>query len=223
MYIQFIKIYFCRNLRFLLLFAMIVLIFAPSCVFAQDISLDGTFEDWGDKPSLDDTKNDEMKHNDIYIVKWFADASSKQCFFYIERDPMRSKNEYNYNHVWTVRLFFNTYQGQKTAVVDYNPDSTMVEVELYDENDRGIWKSKGKWGDPKDTQAAFEFSIPMSELIGSMISGYEFDFYVMSESDRVPDQGVITVSTVSTYPVITAITAFVIAVVGIVLFKRKTS
>jgi len=209
--------------KLLYLIGIVVVFFVPMYASAQDIVLDGTFEDWEDKPGLEDGKGDEVVFYDIQQVKWFMNPEQEQFYLYIEREPLgdRHNNEEDYNKQWSVNIFFHTDLGERKAVVTYQPSSMQVEVDFYDEQDKRLWKSKGKWGDVRDSRAAFEFAIPSEEIVGSFITGYDFDFYVESSSDRVPDNGVITVSTVSTFPVMAGGAALAFGMVGLVMYLRK--
>lgn len=75
-----------KRMKFFLtavLFVAVLLL--PITVLAGSVATDGKFQDWSDKPSLEDTQGDESSYRDIVMVKWFPDPAGEDLFIYCER------------------------------------------------------------------------------------------------------------------------------------------
>jgi len=80
--------------RFLIVIAvMLCPIFSSFPVYASGIGLDGDFEDWDDKPELNDPMGDEIPSKDIVLVKWHPDAGEGNVYFYCERSARSDKKD----------------------------------------------------------------------------------------------------------------------------------
>jgi hypothetical protein len=211
--------------RILIFIIALLLVLLPyvSSIAASGILLDGSFNDWEDKPSLVDKLGDETPSKDIATVKWFPDASEENLNFYVERLSGVDDNKPNKFEDWKLSVFLTGDLGVKRADITYYPSSRFVEVTLYDSYNRYLWSEKGKWGDDKDPGTRIEFMVPFQYIVSSIKSGYQISAYFQSGNDRSPDDGIISISTVSTFPVQTMFGVFIVCLVLFLLYKKRKS
>lgn len=186
------------KLKYFLGGLVVVLMIMSTCVvvLAQDISLDGSFNDWADKPGLKDKTGDELPRVDLVEVKWYPDNDSKRLYLYCERDM----SKWHIFDFWMVEVSLKSDLGERKAYVFYNPETRIVSVWLYDKNGKYLWSANGIWGDIESIANGMEFYIPLEYLVSSVTAGYEIDLIFTSGTDKAPNKGSIKVSTISTYP-----------------------
>lgn len=217
------KALFFKHIKHTLIFIFIAagMITFPSIALASEISLNGNFDDWSGKPQLNDAPGDEAAFNDFSQVKWFPDNSEGKLFLYCER--LAGSEKKGNKDDWNVTVNFTTEMGNRRAYVLYHPSSRIVSVTLLDADGHFIWSAEGKWGEDKGSAKRIEFYVPLSYLVNSMKSGYQFNMLFTSGNDRVPDNGAVTVSSVSTFPWQSSIVLAGFASAGLltVRIKRK--
>ena len=187
-WIIFIFIMFCMNLPL-------------KAYAATNIALDGNFCDWSDKPYLVDKAGDETPSQDLVLVKWFPDTSSGNLYFYAERLSGKDDSKHKSFEDWVLNLYIEGELGQRRITVDFHPPSSFVDITLYDNKGNYLWSEKGKWGDDKEPGTRIEFMVPFEDIVSSITSGYQLSAYFVSGTDRVPDNGIISISTISTFAV----------------------
>lgn len=188
---------------------------------ASGITLDGSFNDWTDKPTLDDKHGDEIPSQDLICVKWYPDISNGSLYFYAERLSGVDENKSNQYEDWELNVFLSGDKDQRKATIDFHPPSQFVQVTLYDSKGKYLWSEKGKWGDGKDPGTRIEFEIPLGYIVSSITSGYQVSSYFTSGSDRAPDEGIISISTISTFPLQTMFGVGIVCLVLFVIFRKR--
>ena len=203
-----------RQKKVFFIIILIMIICSSTIVWAAvDIVVNGSFSDWNDKPSLTDPTGDEISAKDIKIVKWYPDNVDGNLYLYAERLT-------HSNTDWSFSVYLTGDLGARRADIVYKRASSSVNVQLYDSRNTRIWNASGKWGDSKNVGTKVEFYIPLSEIVSTTQGGYQVDTYFLSGTDRVPNQGVITISSVSTAPIIMVTGAIVLNVLLVLLIRK---
>ncbi|WP_427340120.1 hypothetical protein [Caloranaerobacter sp. DY30410] len=184
-------------------------LFYSKYAYSETITLDGYFNDWKDKPILNDTIRDELPRYDIVKMKWYVDTSKDRLYLFVKRKYSKNK--------WTFRIYFSSDIGIRILKVSYNPKNRFVNVKLYNEKNFYIWQAKGKWGDSKKQGKRLEFYVPLKYLVGSTTSGYEVKLKIKSRFDNIPNKGMIVISTVNTY------TSFILLIIVIFILTKITT
>lgn len=206
-----------------------VFFFSVPKALADNITLDGEFDDWNDKPYIEDHSEDEDIEKDIVMVRWFSDFNDMNLYLYCERLAGYNENDINGNRKnphaedWELKVKVNVRGdgGRRRADVSYHPESRRVRINLFDGSGNYLWSAHGKWGDDKYTGERIEFFIPLYYLVESAPGGYEFDIIFVSSSDRTPDSGAVTVSTISSFPKYTAVILVLLVLGGYGFLIRK--
>lgn len=219
--------------RFIFIIAIVLgVIMIPATVYADQKDMgadcaegvivpDGSFSDWVGMPEIVDNTGDESPQLDIVSTKWFPDTISSNLYLYCERlDGLEGRHNNSKAVDWNFKVNFDAGGNKSTAFVDYHPESRQVAVRLVDGNGELIWRGKGKWGEDKYSANRVEFYVPLSYIVGSIQTGYQFDMNISSASDRALDTGSITVSTASTFPWMTAV-MLMLWIVLLVFFNRQ--
>jgi hypothetical protein len=204
-----------------LIVLLLILLPTLSVAAAGEITLDGNFDDWTDKPSLADKQGDETPSRDLISVKWFPDISSGNLYFYAERLSGEDDSKHKSFDDWELNLYIKGDLGLRKLKLDFHPPSHFVDSTLTDEQGLYLWSEKGKWGDDKEPGTRIEFRVPFEYIESSTTSGYQVSAYFESEEDRVPDNGGISISTISTFPIQNLTGVVIVCVALFLIFKRR--
>lgn len=209
--------------RISIVLAIIIITALPYTSLKADSGIipDGSFDDWDDKPALTDKQADETASKDLISVKWYPDTSSGSLYFYAERLSGVDEDKTNQFEDWNLNLFLSGDRGERKATIDFHPPSQYVDVTLYDENGEYLWSEKGKWGDDKDFGTRIEFGIPFEYIVSSITSGYQVSAYFESQNDRLPNDGIISISTISTFPAQTMFAVVIVCLSLFVIFRKR--
>lgn len=202
------------NKKIILINVALLIIFFKYTIFAiTGITLDGSFNDWSDKPSLSDTVGDEAVNYDIITVKWYPDDTAGNLYFYSERSASANSD-------WSFTTYLSGDLGAFQENVSYKRVNGTVSLRLYNSSNTQVWSASGKWGDIKTPGTKLEFYVPLSYIVSTTNGGYQINASFKSSNDNVPDQGSITISSVSTGPVF-IISGVILINLILIIIKRK--
>lgn len=176
-----------------LIFMLIVLMLMPNAqVFADvqnDIVLDGSFEDWADKPSVSDPKKDsDDTWTDLLNVGYFAD--NEYLYLKVERQSANKSEPWRF---YVVML--NAVKGEKAAQYPFGDEAVYAPqfeiVTAYDnkKSHNGIEVNVYFEGSILETTLSsennakeIEFRVPLSSI---GLDGLNKDVKFMLKSDEV--------------------------------------
>lgn len=208
-----------KNKGMIFLILLIAALFViQTRAFANGIDLDGQFNDWEDKPSLE-SSGQYSGEAAIRLVKWFPDLSTGMVYFYAERFSATEEGVPFTD--WDFDLYLKGDLGVKKLHIHYHPPSKFVDVDLTDEIGRWLWGEKGKWGEWRDSGKAIEFRVPFEYIVGNTHAGYQIEAYFETGDNRLPESGMILISTISTYPYVTTGLMFGLAAFGFYAVRKK--
>jgi hypothetical protein len=104
--------------------SIFILIFSKN-VYCIDIVLDGSFDDWSDKPVVTDKTGDGIEANDIVDTRWYANTIENRLYIYL--------SSYKKSSTWTVDVYITGDLGTRRATAIYSSKSEMVTLSLYDD------------------------------------------------------------------------------------------
>lgn len=200
----------------LLILAFFINVTITQSVIAEDnkiIKIDGKFEDWDDKPIINDKVGDAPISEDIKEVRYFV--SDKYLFLKVKRnDNYKVKENWNFEV-----LMIDTPQGKKTTEFIFKEkklvpiNSTSFQISVYEIKNKGKGKyvvsvSKDKipvetfFSASKDGKE-IEFRLPL-DLVGIQGPSKTIKFVIKSNLNArtasgfefVPDSGVTLISMV---------------------------
>jgi hypothetical protein len=181
----------------------------------SEIILDGFFYDWYDKPWLFDDYESNVKIEDnILLTAWHTDEDN----FYI------TILRYGYKNLsanW--RPYVKLFYAEKTFELrfNYKPKTRKVFAKLYDTTNGSnlIWSDNGKWGGQGHNEGyLFEGYVPLEEIVGTTVGGYELKAIVFSKKDRAPNSGEITITSLPTLSVTLEI---ILAIFGVLIITKN--
>lgn len=198
----------------------------------KGIQIDGAFDDWNDKPYIEDAKHDiKSTSNDLEKIKYLADEN--YLYLYVERQSARKSEPWHFNVV-----FLNGARGDKHKVFPFNVDepvyAPMFDVTLsYDDrkNSDGGLVNVGIDGEDiestysaADNGKAIEFRLPLN-LVGLNGISKQVSFALCSDIDEregvrdwVPDNRPVIVTAGPTFWQLSSLVFFIVisaAVYGI--------
>ena len=219
----------------LIAWIMIFMLLGNVWVFAEDsgITLDGSFEDWEDKPSVLDSKHDiKTTWLDFLQVGYFAD--NEYLYLQVERLSAEKSAPWHFNVV-----MLNAAKGEKLVhypyderpvhapqfdiIVDYQEkrshNGTLVEVSFEGQVLESTFSSD-------DNAKTIEFRVPL-ESVGLGGLNKEVKFLLKSDEDDgiidwVPDGRPIIVTTGPTFYEITTIVFFgFVSYSALIMMKKR--
>ena len=158
--------------------------------------LDGKFNDWEGRASLDDVQGDGGEGDDFKLISWGTNENEQKLYFMIERyttaDPAV---------VITCRLYFDVNSNgkyedsiDKYVEIVYSParaDSGLVEVQIRTISGKLLENYRGNWGEGyAGGGEKSEFAMPMSTL--DIYPAQPVRFYLSNadnRGDRLPGRG----------------------------------
>ncbi len=179
-----------------LLAALLFCCFSSSAWAETPFVLDGKFNDWEGRASLDDVRGDGGEGEDFKLISWGTNENEQKLYFMIERytpaDPTADL---------TCRLYFDINNNgkyedsiDKYVEIIYRPDhpeSGLVEVQIHAISGKLLKNYHGNWGEGyAGGGEKCEFDLPMSTL--DIYPAQPVRFYLSdadNRGDRLPGRG----------------------------------
>lgn len=202
-----------KNILFKITLFFVGIYFISIKAFASNIVLDGYFNDWQDKPVIEDKVGDARKKSvDIEKAKWYLDQEKNQIYLNVHRSNI-SWFDINWN--FYVDIYGDSkYRGE----INYDSFWGYVKFSIKDKKNKTVYMREGYWGEIFFGKQV-EFGFPVNVVVKAPESGYEVNMVIISGKDRLPDSGYLKVSSISTYPSINII--FFIILVSVIYWIRK--
>lgn len=169
---------------------------------------------------LSDAVGDDTPEQDIVAISWNINKKNTVLNLY----TYRLSNEGDW--IYSIDLFgdLNPVHAdvECKCITDENGEvlESTQKITLYDATTGDyLWSSTSQWflGPVSYVQ------IPLTYIVSSTVSGYEFNFLVTSNTDISPDSGYIKISTVPIYPYYFNFVLLIFPFLGILFYKYKKS
>lgn len=184
-----------KRVNLIMTVLLFILCIPISASAAENIQLDGSFNDWSNQLSVTDGSNDGPDGTDFKTLSWGTNQNEQALYFMIERYSPK-----NASTPMVCRLFFDinnngSYEDQvdKFAEIHYDPASQVnnVTVKLFSSSGKLLSIHQGQWGEDASMGGKrLEFSLTNKEL--EIFPPQSIRFYLSGiggASDRLPGRG----------------------------------